>query len=150
MNVNGENITGWRLPATVDGPEIFSYDGSTPWGYNNTTSEMGHLYYTELGNQGMYDTSGNGPRPQSVYGLRNTGVFNNLVIDWYWSGTAASPYNAWLFLAGSGGQMAYDKNNNNRALAVLPGQISSVPAPATLLLMGSGLAGLLGVRRKKK
>ncbi|MCP4368694.1 MAG: hypothetical protein GY797_11375, partial [Deltaproteobacteria bacterium] len=39
----------WRLPTTVDGPYVFGYDGTTTGGYNITNSEMGHLYYDELG-----------------------------------------------------------------------------------------------------
>ena len=53
----------WRLPATVDGPYVWGYDGTTTAGYNITSSEMGHLYYTELGNLAYCDTSGNCPQP---------------------------------------------------------------------------------------
>lgn len=60
---------------------------------------MGHLYYTELGNLGYCDTSGN--CPQSGWGLNNTGDFNNLIASysWYWSDTeyAHYPYDAWGF-----------------------------------------------------
>ena len=90
VTVNGATYDNWRLPSTVDDAGNWSYDGSTSAGYNNTTSEMGHLFYTELGNKGYYDTNGN---DQPDYGLTNTGVFKNLVSDWYWSGTeyAANP-----------------------------------------------------------
>lgn len=64
-NINpGYTVTwngNWRLPTTVDGPWVWGYDGTTTAGYNITTSEMGHLFYTELGNQGYYNTSGEYP-----------------------------------------------------------------------------------------
>jgi len=55
VTVNGVTYDNWRLPATVDGPYVWGYDGTTTAGYNITTSEMGHLYYTELVNKGYYD-----------------------------------------------------------------------------------------------
>ncbi len=48
--------SSWRLPTTVDGPGVYGYDGTTTTGYNITTSEIGHLFYEELGNLGVYDT----------------------------------------------------------------------------------------------
>lgn len=56
----------WRLPATTNlsYPQyVFGYDGTTSAGYNISGSEMGHLYYTELGNKSYFDTSGIGPQP---------------------------------------------------------------------------------------
>jgi len=69
--------TDWRLPTTVDGPYVFGYNGTTTAGYNITTSEMGHLYYTALGNKGYYDTNGNGPQPGWV-SPPHSGPFQNL------------------------------------------------------------------------
>lgn len=69
----------WRLPSTVDGPWVWGYDGTTTGGYNITSNEMGHLFYTELGNLGLYATDGTNPQP--CYGLTNTGYFLNLLAD---------------------------------------------------------------------
>lgn len=80
----------WRLPATVDGDYVDGYDGTTTGGYNVTSSEMGHLFYEELGNLGYYDTSGNYPQPQ--WGLQHSGDFDNLVASSYWSGTEYAGY----------------------------------------------------------
>ena len=75
----------WRLPSTVDGPFVVGDDGTTTGGYNVTSSEMGHLYYTELGNLG-YDAT-DGTHPQPGWGLANTGDFDHLLPRSYWSGT---------------------------------------------------------------
>ena len=50
----------WRLPATVDGLETagLHYDGTTTSGWNITSSEMGYMYYVNLGNIGMYGLDG--------------------------------------------------------------------------------------------
>ena len=142
----------WRLPDTVDGVWQYGYDGTTTAGYSITTSEMGHLYYTELGNLGYYDTSGN--VPQSGWGLNNTGDFDNLTEDWYWSGTeyAGDTSLAWTFNMHKGTQNYSKKDFYDCGLAVRSGEVSAapVPEPGTMLLFSTGLAGLAVLRRKRK
>lgn len=136
---------GWRLPATVDGPYEWGYNGTTTAGYNITTSEMGHLFYEELGNLGFNDTSGD---PQSGWGLTNTGDFENLYASLYWSGTefADTPTLAWHFDTNQGDQYNIHKDLHILyGLAVRPGQ--QVPIPGALWLLGSGLAGLVSLRK---
>ncbi len=142
----------WRLPTTVDGTYQYGYDGTTTAGYNITTSEMGHLYYEELGNLGVFNTSGN---VQSGYGLTNTGDFDNLVASWYWSGTeyANNPVHAWNFFMDGGSQFTNFKNGDDYGLAVRSGQVSAVdpiPEPCTMLLLSMGLVSLAGYGRKKR
>ncbi len=85
IDFGGTTFDDWRLPITVDGPYVSGYDGTTTGGYNITNSEMGHLYYTELGNKGNIATDGTHPQPG--WGLSNTGPFQNLYSSFYWSGT---------------------------------------------------------------
>ena len=125
------DASGWRLPTTV--PAI--------GGYDQTGSEMGHLYYTDLGlTQGTAVTAG------------NQGPFANILPDWYWSGTedATNPSYAWYFNTSGGYQYAYNVGKNYSALAVRPGPLltSAVPEPSTYFLLCIGL-GAVGYARRR-
>jgi len=142
--------TAWRLPGTVDGVYVLGYDGTTTGGFNITSSEMGHLYYEELGNLGYYATDGTNPQPG--WGLHNTGDFANLIESWYWSGTgyADNPDYAWDFSMPKGPQNRHYKQLDGCGLAVRSGQVSAVPIPAAIWLLGSGLTGLAALGRRRK
>lgn len=151
LNVGG--VTGWRLPSTEGAPPVPAVDGTSLTGYNNTTSEMGHLFYIELGNKGMYDVNGN---PQSGYGLVNTGPFKNLQPDLYWSSTTLLGQlgYAFNFNFNNGFQRANDEYMADLTMAVHSGDIgpngpiNPVPIPPTIWLLGSGLMGV-GFLRKR-
>ena len=154
----------WRLPTTVDGAYQYGYDGTTTVGYNITNSEMGHLFYTELGNQGYSNTDGTTnsySAPQ--YFLTSVGDFDHLEASWYWSATAwaADPDHLWYFSMYNGIQGYRDVSDVSYALAVRSGQVTysdpnagggatPTPVPTTVLLLGTGLAGLAGGRLKKR
>lgn len=158
VTFNSTTYDDWRLPTTVDGTYVYGTDGSTTGGYNITNSEMGHLFYTELGNLGYFDTSGSGP--QSGWGLNNTGDFQNLISSVYWSGTeySASTSHAWGFNFDGGFQGTLNKGDfGYYGLAVTSGDVeasgvAAVPEPTTIALLGIGLAGMgvYGVRRRRQ
>lgn len=154
-SANYLNFNDWRLPTMVDtgtpGCSGYAYTG-TDCGFNVQTgtaattlySEMASLFYDTLANLAVYDTAGN---LNSGWGLQNIGPFTSLQSGTYWSGLEYAPYtsNAWLFGFNTGVQDNLGKYNNYFALAVRSGDVSAVPVPAAVWLMGSALLGLVGV-----
>lgn len=134
---------------------VFGYDGTTTAGHNITSSEMGHLYYEELGN--VSRTGIDGSYPQANAGLENTGDFENLdgsANAIYYSGTdyADRENQCWSFNMGTGYQnptYTFEGYGLN-GLAIRSGQISAVPVPGAVWLLGSGLLGFAGVSRRKQ
>ncbi len=122
----------WRLPTTI--PATF--------GYNKTGSEMGELFYNELGGVAGYSIT--------TTHNANYNLFTNVQSYVYWSGSeyAHVPSYAWYFSTGYGSQGNDFKYNQLYAWAVRPGDVAAVPVPAAFWLFGSGLMGLLGLRRR--
>ncbi len=157
LTINGIVFDDWRLPVTlntgISPVNPMDFTGTYSQGYNNSSSELGHLYYTELGGKGLFDASGSW---QADYGLANTGPFENLL--WgtsYWSETEY-PYGnegTWCLLMVNGAQMLVSKEGSGyrSGLAVISGSTVAepVPEPSTFILFATGLAGF-GFWRKKK
>jgi hypothetical protein len=153
----------WSLPGVTDTGTTgcnFGYNG-TDCGYNVNTSTdpLAQLYYGELSKKAYYTTSG--PYPQSGYGIFGNngaqvsggvvGPFSNVQSYAYWSGTeyATELTYAWHFLTYRGEQNFYSKDAPfSYAWAITPGQVAAVPVPGAIWLFGSGLLGLLGLKRR--
>jgi hypothetical protein len=141
---DGVNVyDNWRLPTTLQ-PDTSCGDqyGGVSSGNNCTGSEMGHLFYAELG----------GTAGQTI--PTNTEVtFINFQAGTYWSATEYAPnsnYLAWYFSFGNGYQWADVKGGSFYALAVSPGDVAAVPEADTwaMLLAGLGLVGAATRRRR--
>ena len=147
-SVRGVTYDDWRLPTMIDtgspgcnwatsgadcGYNVQTYDAGTDTVY----SEMAYMYYVNLGLDGSVDASGtyqptwgifgngtlNGTGSNS-YGQNDVGLIDNLQANVYWSGLEYAPNtnNAWNFNTNNGNQNANDKNNDNYAWAVRPGE----------------------------
>lgn len=144
-NVNGQADAGWNISA-----EGTMYAGST-------ASEMAYMFHNNLGNNSFYDQWGYS-RNVGDFGLVNSGPFVNITIGpemrpmylGYWSESkdGRNPGDPWVFYFGTGCQLSRNESENHYAWAVHDGDIgATTPIPAAFWLLGSGLLGLLGVRR---
>jgi hypothetical protein len=178
LNPYGSGITGWRLPITnpIDGTTAddsnVSYIGTEDRGYNvsapgtlyagSTASELAHLFYGTLGNKSYCDpatsTVSSCSSPQAGWGLSNTGPFSNVEPTIYLSGTkyAPNPSDAWFFNFNTGLQLNGSESGWFDAWAVHSGDVGTAvavvvpaPVPAAAWLFASGLAGLIGLARRK-
>lgn len=130
LNVGGVN--GWRLASTLNA------DGSDPcYGYNCTGIEMGNLFYNVLGGSAGNDIA-------SVHNA-NYGLFSN-VQSYYWTATEYAPENSyvWFFQMSDGDPGTTSKDEFIwAAWAVHSGDVSTVPEPPMVLLITTGLFGLI-------
>jgi len=122
-------FTNWRLPTTLDPDsscvELESIEG--PYDYYCSGSEMGHLFYTELGAVPII------PSNSAVFGP-DLALFSNLQRKNYWSSTEAAvdaifpsctSNCVWDFDFKNGIQTGYRRGFRFYALAVHPGDIGS-------------------------
>lgn len=134
-NISYAGYSDWRLPAT---PAAAQFVGD-----NVAGSELGHLYYREVGGVSYY----------SLYNYHNDDInlFKHFYIDSYWSGDEVNGNSefAWYFNTNFGHQGFNFKSDWGYAWAVRTGNVAAVPVPAAVYLFASALAGLIGVNRRK-
>ena len=145
--MNAANYLGlndWRLPTTQTPDASCSTSQVNAIGNNCTRSEMGHLFYIELGG-----TAGN----NILYsGDPDLAKFQNIVSSYYWSTdyTPTVPLgDAYHFNFGAGDQIGSGKTATDNVWAVRSGDVA-VPLPAAIWLFGSGFLNLIGIARRKK
>lgn len=126
----------WRLPTS-----------DTCSGFDCTGSELGHLFYQELGGTAGLSILASGDPDLSL--------FQNTQLGGYWSGTAYAPLpaeGAWYFNTADGGQRFHHQDSTSYAWAVRPGDVTAlqtVAEPMSLALVGLGLGALaVGCRRR--
>lgn len=130
----------WRLPNTLQPDSSCVKQGTRISFLNCSGSEMGHLFYNELG----------GMANQDIATTHNTNysLFKNFQSQGfvYWSGTQAGSQgrgSTWEFDFGKGSQFSGSNGNGAFMLAVRPGDVlAAVPEPSTYALMLAGLAVL--------
>lgn len=139
-------FSDWRLPTSLNA------DGSGPCGpgANCSGSEMGHLFYNDLGGkpaQSVLNQAGD-----TAQEIANVALFSFVDPERYWSSTelASSPGNFWYFGMGGGSQSNEDMSNPLTAVAVRPGDVAaSVPEPQTLALALLALGATVVARRRR-
>lgn len=142
LSING--VTGWRLPRTLIPDDTCTNDaaGLVPWsvqagfGYNCEGSELGHLFYAEVG--ALADSS------ILVSGGPELALFSNVQSSAYWSATSDDNNlnNHWVLRTSSGFQSPHDDSAGLFAWAVHDGDVIPTPTPSTLVILMLALAGL--------
>lgn len=142
----------WALPTTVDTSTATSCGASC--GFPNgaagnpsqSSSQLAELFY---GGLGQVSGSSIATTHNSSYSLFSNVQSSFYVLVWY--GVFRVSASAWSFgtqNSSFGFQSLDPKDAPFYALAVSPGNVSAVPLPSAVWLLGSGLLGLVGLRRR--
>lgn len=127
---------GWRLPnMDVNGDDLIVDCGGGTSAEPCLDNEYGYMFFQ------------NGVTPGSP------GAFENLISFAYWSITTVEdnvPPGTWSFdFAGEGNQYISHNVDGAYAWAVRSGDVSLVPLPGALWLLGSALLGAVGFGRRR-
>lgn len=184
-SVRDTTWTDWRLPGVspINGSTFqiaFRNNATSDEGYARTTtdgsdgawrdafgtpvSEMGYMYYVNLGNLGTCTPNDASPSScvlQPGRGLINTGPFTNLTKEFnpipYWTATTYGATQAWYLNFSAGFQGRGDTEAASSGVdfhyvwAVRDGDVAVqvVPLPAAAWLFGAAL-GVLGWARRQR
>ena len=163
-NVRNIDYTDWRLPKNMGADRPFHFG----WWYlsgdetptQGPQSELSYMYYMNLGLNG-YFPNGSWKNDFGIFqdgtftGQNDVGLVLNLQAGEYrldykfWN---SSPVESWTFNTNDGNHGVRGIYDGFYAWAVRDGDVatSPVPIPAAGLLLGSGLAGLAAVSRRKR
>lgn len=135
LNTSGYlGVTNWRMPKG---------DPACGANLNCTNSEMGHLFYVELGGIAGGRIS-NSTDP-------DLGLFSNIVEGVYWTETVVTgvPDGHYDFNFSSGWQDGRLDSAGSNIWLVADGNVAAVPIMPSIWLFGTGLLGLVGITRGK-
>ena len=136
------NHYNWRLPSAGENPSM---------GWYSFDSELGHMFYNNLGNSP-------GPITNTSFIDGSTGLnveFQNVMNNFYWLDEVSFDDKAWSFKMQAGKMIDYAAQSSRFHLwLVHDGDIANsvdatvVPVPASAFLFGSALLGLIVTRRQ--
>ena len=136
VQFDGNFYDDWRLTKYSDGIWPFIPEQEV------TKPEIGHLYYTELGNSGD--------------GLNVWGPFQNMIDDKYWHTNRSNhQHNAYFFDTANGTYGTAFMSSSYQlfsGMAVRQGDVltsAAVPEPGTFIMLGLGLLGFFIIRRER-
>ena len=141
-NLEYGGFSNWRLPSIKNSIE----------GANQTSSEIGHVFYNNLGNSSQQDvncfpnclvnTTGIDASTGSNINFLNLNIFPHTL--WFNEENSSTASDAWGFNYPNGNQYSgYGKQGTYQAWAVHDGDIGNpVPLPAGIYLFLSGVVGL--------
>jgi len=156
----GGTVSYWGAQAFVSYLNYINYKGSDQWSlpfmstnadsrYGETRSQLGQLYYNELGFGSHYHLPGS-PMPPNP--------FNNIQSDEYWFNRQFKYVTGFAYVFNfdnslqnnnAGTHYAPSNTTLNYAWAVTPGNLNTVPLPPSIFIFVSGLIGL-GISCRKK
>ncbi len=152
-NLNDPLVLSWAINSGYN----LSWQGDWRLASISTINEYQHLYYDELGNLAKTATGG---------GLINKGPFHNLFQQRYYSGEVQiiregmipgtgeviySHHPYWFdFEYGNTGIIFGSLTGVDKGLAVRSAEVTVVPEPSTILLLGMGSVGLWIWRKRVK
>lgn len=132
----------WRVPTSGTDPS------TTSEGPHRSSSEIGRLFYGGLGFEHAVDEDGR--RIPLTKAQLNSKEFDNLATGGYWTNDEVPGDDSWYFYMAYGSLNGASEIANVASIAVRSAQVSAVPVPGTILLLGSGLLGLAAISRRKK
>ncbi len=158
FEVNGYmGFNGWRLPSSLQPDANCSIqDNYGSWGTNCIGSELGHLFYHDLGGvAGESILDDTNPDPDlALFDFRNRYSSDQYLTFWTSelipsSDPRFSPIYAMRFGLWDSEQRPTHVNGPHDVWIVHDGDIGAVPVPAALWLFSSGLIGLIFVAKRR-
>jgi|MudIll2142460700_1097286.scaffolds.fasta_scaffold43970_2 hypothetical protein len=133
---NNGGMPGTLLASGI-GQNITTTDTGIPWGFG------GNNWLFEFDLQNPFNAA---PGTEYWFGIHLSNNFDRDGI--YWTQTNDLPGNARESEGGTFNNWATSPPNGEERAYFLTGQSGEIPEPATMLLLASGLIGILGLRKK--